>query len=171
MKKNQLRSRGIRLRAVTVKDAKHIYLNYKKSHASYMITPVYPGLKEVKEYLSKMIAEQTKGNLIYFVTEKIRTEEFLGCLWLSNLKSGYPGIGIWVKEEAQGKGYAKEAVFLIKKWAKKNTLAHSIRYSCQENNKISRKLAKQSGGIYVASYGFIKPGNKKVILREYRIKL
>ena len=55
------------------------------------------------------------------------------------------GLGILISDENRNKGYATEAIELLKKYANKSLNLHQLYCNIEESNKISLKLFKKCG--------------------------
>ena len=101
---------------------------------------------------------------------KKETEEFLGCFSLENINEKSPEMGGWLKEEAQGHGYGKEAALAIKKWAHEHLLYQYILWPCAEKNIASCKLAESLGGVVKRTYKKTNQQGKTFTFYDYWIK-
>jgi RimJ/RimL family protein N-acetyltransferase len=76
-------------------------------------------------------------------------ERFLGCVGAHRLPGDDPDLGIWVREDAWGNGYGREAVEGILAWASARTIAPVFGYPVDERNVPSRRIATSLGGYRV----------------------
>jgi RimJ/RimL family protein N-acetyltransferase len=79
------------------------------------------------------------------------TGEFLGVAGLHNLTSAEPEVGIWIKEQAHGCGYGREAVATAIAWASRELGVAGIIYPVVVENRASRRLAESLGGVLVGT--------------------
>lgn len=87
-----------------------------------------------------------------FVIENKSTKNAVGLIDLYDLdpKNKRVGVGIVISEEEQGKGYAIEAIKLIKKHVKDHLMLHQIYAKIHKSNIKSLKLFENSGFIQSA---------------------
>ncbi len=71
----------------------------------------------------------------------------IGCVDLFDFEPMHrrAGLGILINDESRNKGYATEAIELLKKYANKNLNLHQLYCNIEESNKISLKLFKKCG--------------------------
>ena len=95
--------------------------------------------------------------------------EFLGVAGLHRIGSPEPELGIWIKEQAQGIGYGREAVAAAMAWAARAFAVTSFEYPVAVENRRSRRVAESLGGVLAETRMLRKPSG--VVLDEvvYRI--
>src|SRR5205807_3377603 len=89
---------------------------------------------------------------------------------LHGIGRGEPELGIWIKEAAHGRGYGREAIAALLRWAGAHLGVTGFVYPVAEGNGPSRRLAESLGGAIIAMRKLRKPTG--VILDEvvYRIE-
>lgn len=90
------------------------------------------------------------GTDFNFTLRQRETGGFLGLLGLHRAQQDEPEIGIWIREDAQGRGYGREAVAALARWAAQRFAPHAFTYPVAEANTASRRIAQGLGGEIVA---------------------
>jgi RimJ/RimL family protein N-acetyltransferase len=112
------------------------------------------------EWLPKMAA----GTDVALTVRLRLTGEFFGVAGLHRIGSPGPEIGIWIKEQAQGIGYGREAVAAVIAWAVRALAVTSFEYPVVVENWRSRRVAESLGGVLAGTRMLRKPSN--VVLDE-----
>jgi RimJ/RimL family protein N-acetyltransferase len=93
--------------------------------------------------------------------------EFCGCCGIHGIMKRKPHFGIWLKEDAQGKGLGYRVANFTMKWAAEQLDIDYIRYPVAEGNEASIRLIEK---ITSNVYRRYKMGENKVFwVNEYRI--
>lgn len=108
----------------------------------------------INSCLSKRIAQE---ELQMTILDK-STKEFLGNVWLHDIKTPTPELWIWVKKSVHGKKIWREAVAGLENRAQKHLEFTYIIYPVSQENIGSRKIAESLGGIVEKD----EQGNEKV---------
>jgi len=77
--------------------------------------------------------------------------------------------GVWIKESAQGRGYGREAVAAVIKWASEKFRPSGFLYPVVDENTPSRRLAETLGGKIIGTRQRHKHGDEERKLLLYRI--
>lgn len=72
--------------------------------------------------------------------------EFLGICEVGAIDTDTPELGIWIKKSAQGNGFGREAIHVLKVWIDKNLEYEYLAYPVEQRNIPSRKIAESLGG-------------------------
>lgn len=106
-------------------------------------------LGDLQTWINENRRQFERGEKMEMVVLDKNTAEFLGMVSLQRINIA-PEIGIWIKESAQGKGYAKEAVSAITSWYKlREGGEQKINYLVESGNIASIKLAQKLKMDYV----------------------
>jgi GNAT superfamily N-acetyltransferase len=73
--------------------------------------------KEFKAIWQGHLANMKAGRELHLVIRHTITNEFIGRTGLNPADAALLEIGVWIKESAQGRGYGREAVAAVIKWA------------------------------------------------------
>ncbi|MBZ9810685.1 GNAT family N-acetyltransferase [Mesorhizobium sp. BR1-1-9] len=104
------------------------------------------------------------GSDLHFVVRCSRDDRCLGLLGLHATLTACPELGIWIREEAQGKGIGREAIAAVVAWASEKLEPDCFEYPVAEENVASRRIAEHLGG----SIAGRRP-NSKYVAVVYRI--
>ena len=74
-----------------------------------------------------------------------------------------------VKKKAQGQGFGREAIHLLRNWADKNLQYEYLLYSADRKNNPSKKIAESLGGKIFREYQITNQSGNILDLLEYRI--
>lgn len=73
------------------------------------------------------------------------------------------------KKKAQGNGFGREAIHLLKNWADRNLQYEYLLYSADRRNNPSQKIAESLGGKVFREYQITNKSGNILDLLEYRI--
>ncbi len=103
---------------------------------------------DLQTWINESRREAARGQKVAMVILDGIGGEFLGMVSLLRLATA-PEVGIWLKEGAQGYGYAQEAIRTLLKWHRLNFgYCNVIRYLVEPTNAASVKLALRLNGRY-----------------------
>ncbi len=123
-----------------------IFKEFSAEITVYMYPAPAKDISETEEWINfSLNGLREKSNLQLVILEK-DSGEFLGCAGLHNVHTSTPEMGIWLKKTAHGKGYGREAVTGVKKWADENIHYDYIIYPVADKNISSRKIPESLGG-------------------------
>ncbi|MGK7953333.1 MAG: GNAT family N-acetyltransferase [Xenococcaceae cyanobacterium] len=163
---------GDRIRLVTISDQfeRDIFQEFTEEITTYM----FPSPAENIEETRKFIVESRNGieagyNLQFVILSKV-TGEFLGNCGLHGENQAItPEIGIWLKKNAHGKGYGREAVHTLVKWSKNNIDLDYFIYPVDSRNTASRKIPESLGGQIIEQSQVKTPTGKILDYLVYKI--
>ena len=163
-------SRRLMLRAATLADAADIHAPVTPPLTRFMGWDPAPSLEAFTEVLREWLPKMAVGTDLMLVIRLLSTDEFLGMAGLHGIGSRGPEPGIWIKEAAHGRGYGREAIAALLRWAGPHLGATRFVYPVVEENGPSRRLAESLGGAIIAKRKLRKSSG--VILHEvvYRIE-
>ena len=105
-------------------------------------------IEETLTFIASSLTGMRKGWDLVLVIIKKDNDEFLGCCGFHGKgKPRTPEIGIWVKEEAHGNKYGREAIHALTSWAVRNIDFDYVIYPVDKANVASRKIPESLGGI------------------------
>ncbi|MDR0225579.1 MAG: GNAT family N-acetyltransferase [Burkholderiaceae bacterium] len=96
------------------------------------------------------LAGMASGTDWNFVLRERGSGRFLGLLGLHRAHEAEPELGIWIREDAHGKGHGREAVAALAAWARAQFAPRAFVYPVAEANTASRRIAQGLGGEVVA---------------------
>lgn len=118
-----------------------------------------------KECIGKMIA----GSNASFTIRRRSNNEFLGMIGLSGLPHNNSELGLWIKEEEQGKGFGTMATLCVAKWAGAAFNVSHFTYPVAEENTRSRRLVERLGGVTLIEKRHRRSGSKTYNLIVYKL--
>ncbi len=147
----QLEGDRIVLRSIEQSYGAEIFKEFSSEITRYM----YPKPAEKIEETLAFISESLKGmragcDLVLAITGK-DSGEFLGCCGFHGKENHRtPQLGIWIKKDAHGHGYGREAIKILTSWAAKNIAFDFALYPVDQANIASRKIPEALGGSIVS---------------------
>lgn len=126
-------------------------------------------ISETEAFIEHSLKGLAEGNNLQLVILEKGSQEFLGCASLHHVDGKTPEmLGVWLKKPSHGKGYGKEAMIAVKKWADENMEYDYILYPVAHKNIASRKIPESLGGTIEREYDQTTlQGNIRLV--EYRI--
>lgn len=85
------------------------YREFTDEITRYQYPDPFPDRKAAKDLVSVFVADMERGDMLELVILTPRGE-FLGSMEAFGLKEEAPEVGLWLKRDAQGKGYGHEAL-------------------------------------------------------------
>jgi RimJ/RimL family protein N-acetyltransferase len=93
-------------------------------------------------------AIEARSDLVFAI--RLRDDgAFLGLSALHRAQTETPELGIWIREDRHGKGFGREAVGMIARWATRELGTQRFIYPVAEDNRASRRIAESLGGAVV----------------------
>jgi len=167
--KEKIESERLLLVPISLKFKKEIFKEFTEEITVLMNPPSPKNISEVEDFIKKSEKGLKRGDNFQLVILKKDTEEFLGCVGLHNIDKKNPEVGIWVKKSAHGKGYGRESVVAVKKWADKKLDYEYITYPVVKENYPSRKIPESLNGKIIREYDKINMKGIKQCLLDYAI--
>ncbi len=126
-------------------------------------------IRETEDFIRKSLEGLKNGTNLQLVILDKDTREFTGCAGLHNLDTQTPEMGIWLKKSAHGKGYGKESMTAVKKWADTHLKYDFLIYPVADKNIPSRKIPESLGGVIEKEYDEIGIGGNLYHCLVYKI--
>ncbi len=128
-------------------DIRELNVEFCRANKNLYVSPNLPTYEEEFEYVKNAAKKITKWEEFEnFILEK-DSWRLLGCWGLRLLESGELNIGIWIREDEQGKGYTSEVYTAFITWARTNSSAIYLVHSLDPANEPSRKLVLKFWGV------------------------
>jgi len=145
-----IESERIILQPIQPRFAEDIFKTFDSEITRYMVPKSPTRIEDTEEFITGALQGITAGNNLQLVILNKATGDFLGCCGLHATDDiHHPELGIWIKRQAQGKGYGKETITTLKKWAEINVDYEYLVYPVDRRNIPSRKIPEAlSGKIY-----------------------
>lgn len=137
----------LRLRSMHERYAEDILREFTEEIVRYMI-PVPPkNIAEALAFISRTRDGMRDCRDLAFAILKSDTEEFLGvCGFHGHDTPETPELGIWIKKDAHGNGYGREAITMLVDWAIQNIGFDYLVYPVDRANFASRRIPESLGG-------------------------
>ena len=113
--------------------------------------------------------EYEAGKELSLVIRLTSTNEFIGRAGLHPANGTFFETGVWIKESAQTRGYGREAVAAVIRWASEKFQPSGFLYPVVDENIPSRRFAEALRGEIIGTRHRQKAGDKERKLLLYRI--
>lgn len=107
------------------------------------------------------------GTQLGLVIRLTATNEFIGSAGLHPADDEWLETGVWIKEEAQGRGYGREAVATVVEWASALFHPSGFLWPVVDENMPSRRLAESLGSEIIGTRRRQKAGDISRMLLLY----
>lgn len=148
--------------------AEDIFREFTPEITTYMTPPSSTDISLTKAWIKSVQPELEAGTNLQLSILDANTKEFLGCVGLHKLDD-IPRMGIWIKKNAHGHGYGKEAVTLVYNWAVNHLDFEYITYPVAIENVASRRIPESLGGTVAREYIEKKYNGTPMQAVEYHI--
>lgn len=165
----RIESERLLLLPIDMKYKDEIFKEFTSEITTYMYPAPAKDISETEEFIEDSLRGLTEGNNFQLVILAKDSQEFFGCAGLHHVDGKTPEMGVWLKKSAHGKGYGKEAMTAIKKWADENLDYEYLLYPVADKNIASRKIPESLGGRIEGEYDEEGAGGNKFHSLEYRI--
>ena len=160
----------IRLLIINSKFERDIFREFTNEVTTYMIPSPAKNIEETRNFIATSRRGIEAGYNLQFVIVSQTTGEFLGnCGLHGENKVKTPELGIWLKKDAHGKGYGREAVRTLVNWSKKNINLDYFVYPVDRRNTASRKIPESLGGKIIEESQIKTPIGKILDIVVYKI--
>lgn len=160
----------LRLSPVRLVDAQDIFKEFRGNVVSYQDVWPCKSLDEQKGWVEKNIADAKDGKAVQLIISDKQSNAFLGKCVLKKADTLTPELGIWIKESAQGSGYAEESVRCLLEWAKENLQCEYIKALVDVRNTNSIHLFEKLGGKRARAFAFETEERGTLQVYEYRLQ-
>lgn len=157
------------LKAVTAADEAESFAAVTPAVTRYMSFEPAASLAESAALTPGWLAQMAAGTDLHVTIRRRDTAEFLGRSGVHGIGGVAPTTGLWLKAEAQRRGYGRETVAALVAWAARVLGVAALRYVVVEENWPSRRLAESLGGVVVGAGRLVKPGGVEHPEVIYRI--
>ena len=162
-----------RIRLVTISDKfeRDIFNEFTDEITTYMIPSSAENIEQTRNFIAESRRGIEAGNRLGFAIASRATGEFLGnCGLHGQDKPRTPELGIWLKKNAHGNGYGREAVRTLVNWSKNNIDLDYFMYPVDRRNTASRKIPESLGGRIAKEYQVKTSTGKILDLVVYKIQ-
>ncbi len=135
------------LRPVRAGDAERIFEFFTAEITRYMRPAPPRDLSETEAFIDRALASHARGTDFHWVIENRETGGFLGVCGLhgGGRRAGLE-LGIWVRKDAHGSRYGREAMEAVVRWVTAHVACDHLIYPVDKRNIPSRKIPERLGG-------------------------
>jgi RimJ/RimL family protein N-acetyltransferase len=132
--------------------------------------PMIPA--ESTQFIRETLDRMAHGQEIVLSIHEAYTGRFLGvCSIHGRTNALTPELGIWLREDAQGKGYGTEAIDALVLWASEHLVCNHFLYPVMEHNHSAHAVARANSGTPIHNRKEADYTGKEYNLVEYTIPL
>lgn len=137
----------LRLSSISRIHAGDIFREFTLEITQYMAPSPADTIDDTFAFIDAAVEMMKAGDNYQAVVLRSDSGEFLGCCGLHGKgKPETPELGIWIKTEAHGNGYGKEAIIGLKRWADSNLAYKYLTYPVDRRNQASLRIPEALGG-------------------------
>ncbi|MDP7674519.1 MAG: GNAT family N-acetyltransferase [Dehalococcoidia bacterium] len=145
-----IQSHRIILESIHMSYCQQIPHEFTAEITQYMFPKPPVIVEETAQFVSESLTKMEKRKELVLVIKKRENEEFLGCCGFHSRESPTtPEFGGWIKKDAHGNKYGREAIKTLKHWAIENIDFDYAIYPVDKANIASRKIAESLGGMVI----------------------
>ena len=166
----EITSVRIRLRPISEQYAEDIFRHFTAEVTRYMYPKPPDRIEETRQFIGHSLAGMQREDTLQFVIIDARSGEFLGCCGLDGRdQPRTPELGIWLKMDAHGHGYGREAIAALKQWADRHLQYDYLTYPVDRANIASRKIPEGLGGQIFREEKYRTKDGRILDLVDYKI--
>lgn len=128
-------------------DIRELTEEFCKANKNLYVSDFLPTYEQEVIWLQQL-EEQIKNKEVFenFILSRERGK-LIGCVGLNKPEEHRMNIGLWIREDEHGKGYATEVYRALLDWAREHVRYDILKHSLNPKNIASRKLAEKFGGV------------------------
>jgi len=135
------------LLSITESYSSEIFKEFTSEITRYMFPRPAEKIEETLSFISGSLEGMLGGRDLVLVITKKENGEFLGCCGFHGKGNPrIPELGIWIKKDAHGQKYGREAIRTMTIWAVENMDFDYVVYPVDKANIASRKIPEALGG-------------------------
>ncbi|WP_267739816.1 GNAT family N-acetyltransferase [Myroides injenensis] len=135
------KSKRLSFSVIKPEDIEYFATHFTPEITQYLSFDITKESALLEEYIRRSRLEVEKGTALVLVVRDIQTHEFLGSCALNDINCESVEIGLWLKKQAQGKGYGTEIVNTLIDICKTELFTRYIIYSVEKDNLKSIAVA------------------------------
>ena len=161
----EIKGKRLRITSTKVEEAALYYENFTEEVVKYQLANSFKSIKEAESFLQEFMELGIDGDntMLSLWNEE---DKFVGSIELYNLKDECPEVGIWICEDERKKGYAYEALLLIKDFLKENYKIEGLIFAADILNIPSLQLINKLNGKKM-SFDIVSDFGKVLKLESY----
>ena len=164
-----IESERLRLLPTSEDFTREVFHNFTAAISEYMFPAPPSAIEETLQFLRGVRQAILDGTELQVVILSLEDEAFLGHGGLHHINTRTPELGIWLKLDAHGEGFGREAVTALCGWALENLEFDYLRYPVDRRNIPSRRIPESLGGRIEAEYQQVSESDRVLDVVEYRI--
>lgn len=161
----------LHLRAYREEDAEDIHGATTPEICRYMTFNPSASAEELRGLGRTWLAMATGGREVAAVIRDRGSDRFLGMGGLHYRGDPLPGLGIWIRADAHGHGYGREAIIGLTAFVRDVLGEQAVLYSVAEENVPSRRIPESLGGTICGDDIIQRPSGPAYPGVVYRIPL
>lgn len=161
----------LHLRAYRQEDAQEIFEAVTPEICEYMTFNPAQSVDEIREFGRKWLVQASEGREVSVPIRDRATRRFLGMGGIHYRKYPQPGLGIWIRADAHGRGYGREAIVGLIGYVRDVLKEPEVHYVVAEENGRSRRIPESLGGVVFGSETVQRPSGPLYPGVIYRIAL
>jgi RimJ/RimL family protein N-acetyltransferase len=165
----EIETERLRLLPASEDYAREVFANFTPAVTKFMYPAPAHAIEETLAFLRGAHAKILAGVELQVVILSLEDDEFLGPAGLHHMDTRTPEIGIWLKLDAQGEGFGREAVRGLCEWALENIEFDYLKYPVDRRNLPSRRIPGALGGRSEAEYEEVNEAGDTLDLVGYRL--
>lgn len=143
-----IESERLRIEPVSARFTNEIFTEFTQEIAAFMMPKPATKISETEAFVRLCQERLYEGRDLTMVILDRNSGEFLGCCGLHEREDVvHPELGIWIKKNAHGHRYGREAITAMVKWAEENLRWEYLIYPVDRKNIASRKIPESMGGV------------------------
>jgi RimJ/RimL family protein N-acetyltransferase len=171
---SEVETARLNLRLIKLGDEQYIFPVVDEELTRYWIDWEPPqSMEQVRSDIEKTLRLCQEGKKFHFLGFTKADKEFIGLCGIAQNFAPYEAeseIDVWVKKEAQGRGYATEMVAALIPWVQTHLKLPYLVYSITEGNNKSESIIKHYNAPVLRRKIYMKRGVPKNVT-DYKIDL
>lgn len=135
----------------------------------YQYPDPFPSLEAAQETLSSFCRLHQEGRGLFLAVLDAVSGVFLGAVEVFDTDTETPEIGLWLCENAQGKGYGSEALAAALDFCRRQLTCAYFLYEVDRRNAASIHLAEKFGARSYGCEQIVTPSGKSLRLEQLHI--
>lgn len=144
------------------------YHGFDEEITQYQYPNPFESEEAARKLLQEFIEEMDQGEML-FLAILDKNGRFAGSVEVHGLPEEYPELGIWLKKDLQGKGYAYEALNSVLRYLNQTYQKEWYVYEADIRNKSSIGLVAKFSYCKEGLDEFMTESGKELKLQRYRI--
>lgn len=142
-----IKGERIMLCSVTEHDIDSVFNYFNEDIIRYMMPAINRSIEGTRTFITSSIDKMRNGIELVCSIRAASSNEFLGICGIHETKDPMrPELGVWVKKDAHGNGYGKEAIQTLFSWMKQHIEFDKALYPVDKDNIPSCKIPESLGG-------------------------